>query len=69
MDDIGRAEPARQAELSWVRSIATMRDAPARRAPWTALSPTPPHPKTATREPGRTRAVLRTAPTPVAPHS
>ena len=42
-----------------------MRAAPASRAPSTALSPTPPAPKTATLLPGRTCAVFSTAPTPV----
>lgn len=42
-----------------------IRDAPAIRAPWTTLSPTPPQPTTATVSPGLTRAVLTTAPTPV----
>ena len=39
--------------------------APAMAAPWMQLSPTPPHPITATVEPGSTLAVLNTAPTPV----
>ncbi len=47
-------------------SIATMRSAPASRAPWTMDSPTPPQPMTTTVAPGGTAAVLRTAPTPVA---
>ncbi len=34
-------------------------------APWMALSPTPPAPKTTTLLPGVTCAVLKTAPTPV----
>ena len=42
-----------------------IRPAPARAAPWIAFSPTPPAPTTATRAPGRTRAVFTTAPTPV----
>ncbi len=42
-----------------------MRSAPAICAPWITDSPTPPQPKTATEEPGSTRAVLNTAPTPV----
>ena len=39
--------------------------APAMRAPWIAARPTPPAPKTATVDPGSTRAVLRAAPRPV----
>src|SRR5213595_3640571 len=39
--------------------------APARRAPWTTLSPTPPHPITTTDAPASTRAQRVTAPTPV----
>ena len=39
--------------------------APAIAAAWITLSPTPPHPITATRSPGRTPAVLKTAPKPV----
>ena len=46
-------------------SMAMMRPAPAMAAPWTALSPTPPQPITATVLPGGTLAVLITAPTPV----
>ncbi len=46
-------------------SIAMMRCAPAMRAPWITLRPTPPQPNTATDEPGLTFAVLNTAPTPV----
>ena len=42
-----------------------MRDAPAMRAPWMTAVPTPPQPRTATVEPGRTSAVLSAAPTPV----
>ena len=42
-----------------------MGQAPAAFAPMTALRPTPPRPKTATEDPGSTRAVLNTAPTPV----
>ena len=40
--------------------------APARAAPITAERPTPPQPTITTAEPGSTRAVLTTAPTPVA---
>ena len=46
-------------------STATMRRAPAMRAPWITLSPMPPKPNTATFEPGVTLAVLMTAPMPV----
>ena len=42
-----------------------MRAAPAMRAPWSTDWPTPPQPMTATVDPGRTRAVLSAAPTPV----
>ena len=46
-------------------SIATIRDAPAIRQPWSADRPTPPHAITAQVLPGSIRAVLSTAPTPV----
>src|SRR5207237_1307181 len=46
-------------------AIALMRSAPARAAPLTSDSPTPPQPITATVEPGSTLAALNTAPTPV----
>ena len=46
-------------------SIATMRLAAAIAAPCTMFRPTPPQPTTATVSPGRTFAVLSTAPTPV----
>jgi hypothetical protein len=42
-----------------------MRPAPASFAPIMTLRPAPPAPKTATLLPGRTRAVLSAAPTPV----
>ena len=42
-----------------------MRAAPATRAPCTIESPMPPRPSTSTDAPGSTRAVFRTAPTPV----
>jgi hypothetical protein len=42
-----------------------IRAAPARRAPCTAFSPTPPRPITTTLSPGRTRAVFTAAPRPV----
>ena len=51
--------------LPATRSTATIRRAPAMRAPWMALSPTPPAPITTTSCPGRTRAALTAAPTPV----
>ena len=41
-----------------------MGPAPAMAAPCTTFSPTPPVPNTATLLPGRTRAALKTAPTP-----
>ena len=46
-------------------SMAMIRSAPASAAPFTADSPTPPQPITATVEPGSTFAALNTAPTPV----
>ena len=46
-------------------STATIGRAPARRAPCTTLSPTPPQPITTTLLPASMRAVLVTAPTPV----
>ena len=46
-------------------SMTTIRDAPARRAPLTALSPTPPAPKITTDRPALTFAVFKTAPAPV----
>ncbi len=45
--------------------MAMIRPALAMRAPWITLSPTAPRPKTATVAPASTRAVWRTAPTPV----
>ncbi len=51
--------------LSGAVSMATIRVAPAMRAPWTTDWPTPPQPSTATDDPGHTAAVLSTAPTPV----
>ncbi len=51
--------------LSGNTSTATIWRAPARLAPSKAENPTPPSPTTATVEPGETRAVLSTAPTPV----
>ncbi len=51
--------------LSGMRSMATIRDAPATAAPITHDSPTPPSPMTATVAPAGTAAVLSTAPTPV----
>lgn len=50
-------------------STATIRDAPAIRAPCTTFSPIPPVPMTTTLSPYPTRARLSTAPTPVStPH-
>ena len=46
-------------------SMARTISAPAMAAPWMAFRPTPPQPNTATADPGSTRAVLNTAPTPV----
>ncbi len=46
-------------------SMAMIRDAPAMRAPWITLRPTPPQPSTATVSPGRTLATLNTEPSPV----
>ena len=54
-----------RASLSATVSTATMRVAPAIRRPWITLRPTPPTPNTAAVSPGRTRARLSTAPTPV----
>ena len=48
-----------------IASTATTGSAPTATAPMKAESPTPPHPITATRSPGRTPAVRQTAPTPV----
>ena len=45
--------------------MATIGYAPAATAPSRAARPTPPSPNTATLSPGRTPAVLKTAPTPV----
>ncbi len=53
-----RASPARRRRR---RSCARRRSL----QPWTTFSPTPPQPTTATVSPGRTRAVLSAAPTPV----
>ena len=53
------------ASLAATVSTATIRVAPAMRRPWMTLRPTPPTPKTAAVFPGRTRARLSTAPTPV----
>ena len=52
------------------RSTATILRAPARRAPWIALSPTPPAPITTTSWPGFIFAAFTTAPIPViTPHA
>ncbi|OLE22899.1 MAG: hypothetical protein AUG49_17610 [Catenulispora sp. 13_1_20CM_3_70_7] len=62
-----RVAPNRSAASCLLRtgSMATISAAPAMRAPWITAMPTPPAPITATEEPGCTRAVLNTAPTPV----
>ena len=57
--------PVAKVSLSRTRSTATTEAAPASTAPCTTDSPTPPQPTTATVDPGGTRAVLMTAPTPV----
>ena len=55
--------------LESTMSTATTRLAPAIRAPWITLSPTPPHPITATVSPWAIDAVFNAAPTPVStPH-
>ncbi len=46
-------------------STAMIRPAPAMRAPWMTLRPTPPQPMTATVSPGEMSAVFMAAPTPV----
>src|SRR5215472_13013408 len=48
--------------LNSTGSTAMIRRAPATRAPWTALMPTPPMPRTATVSPGRTPARLTAEP-------
>ena len=48
-----------------LRSTATISAAPAIRAPWITLTPTPPQPITSTLLPGVMAAVFRAAPTPV----
>src|SRR5947209_5043717 len=58
--------PLASASLSGTTSTATIAAAPARRAPSSAASPTPPSPKIATVSPGSTRAALIAAPAPVA---
>jgi len=45
--------------------MAMIRAAPTSDAAWIAFKPMPPQPSTATVSPGRTPAVLSTAPTPV----
>ena len=62
VDDVGRAESlAASSRFGWM-SMTTIRDAPAMRAPLTALSPTPPAPKITTVSPALTFAVFKTAP-------
>ena len=62
---VGRTEARASSSAASVTSTATIGCAPAARRPWTMHWPTPPHPKTTARSPGRTAAVLKTAPTPV----
>ncbi len=59
------SELLREVEFGSMTSTATMSAAPAIRAPWIALIPTPPPPKTATEEPGWIFAVFSAAPAPV----
>ena len=59
-DDVGARVDAALARLP-----ATIRAAPARRAPWTMDSPTPPQPTMQTLSPGDTSAAWNTAPAPV----
>ena len=64
--DVGRGRSEAPApSFSASVSTATISAAPAMRAPWMAAIPTPPQPITHTDEPGRMRAVLIAAPTPV----
>ena len=66
VDGVGGAEPRGSPRGGPAAgSMATMVAAPAMRAPCTTDWPTPPQPITATLEPGRTSAVLSTAPRPV----
>ena len=53
---VGRPERGASSRLNATGSMAKIRSAPARRAPWTALAPIPPIPITATFSPGRTSA-------------
>ena len=67
MESITSVAPNRRAASSrfgWM-SITTIRDAPAMRAPLTALRPTPPAPKITTVSPACTFAVFKTEPAPV----
>ncbi len=59
--------PKRLAASSFpgTRSTAMMVRAPDRAAPWMLFRPTPPAPMTTAVSPGRSRAVLVTAPSPV----
>mmetsp|Transcript_16402 Transcript_16402/g.18241 ORF Transcript_16402/g.18241 Transcript_16402/m.18241 type:complete len:213 (+) Transcript_16402:3-641(+) len=54
-----------KSNLVGLMSTPMMREAPASRAPWMALRPTPPRPNTATVSPACTFAVLNTALYPV----
>src|ERR1700748_2287155 len=71
VESITSVAPNRRAassRFSWI-SMTTILDAPAMRAPVTALSPTPPAPKITTESPALTFAVFKTAPAPVTtPH-
>ena len=53
------------ASLAGSMSTAMIGEAPASRAPWMELRPTPPQPMTTTLDPALTPAVLTTAPIPV----
>jgi hypothetical protein len=66
LEHVGRAERARELELvgGAVDDDDLTRRRPGRR-PCTTDRPTPPRPTTSTDWPSRTRAVFRTAPTPV----
>ena len=55
---------AASSRVCWM-SITTIFEAPAIRAPLTALSPTPPAPKITTESPALTLAVFNTEPAPV----
>ena len=70
VDGVRRAELGGELELLATTSTATMRAAPASRAPWTTARPTPPHPITATDAPSWTGVAQSAAPAPVEkPHA